>query len=239
MDPRLPSLVALNARIIPSLSSFILSSRLREVMLATHGPSAASRLGVWSIRRPCSETHPLRRPPLLTASALAWGSRSRRMPGEPLDAPDDLPKESRCQVALGQLQDKVPGVQNGAATGLEQPLLEAREGPALDGERQDKPAQEIAEIVGHDPQEQAHLISAEPMSGKPGPVGGLFALLDPLLRRPPLVVEADDGPVRPGQAADDEAHPRGRTSRSSMSRSSTALAGRRMAYATPRRSRAS
>jgi hypothetical protein len=44
MDPRLPSLVALNGRITPSLSSFILSGRLREVMLATHGPSAASRL---------------------------------------------------------------------------------------------------------------------------------------------------------------------------------------------------
>ena len=48
MDPRLPSLVALNGRITPSLSSFVLSSRLREVMRATHGPSAASRLGVWS-----------------------------------------------------------------------------------------------------------------------------------------------------------------------------------------------
>src|SRR5712692_5380449 len=140
MDPRLPSLAALNGRITPSLSSFILSSRLREVMLATHGPSAASRLGVWSIRRPCSETPPLRRPPLLIASAPGWRSRSRRMPGKPLDAPDDLQKESRCQVALGQLEPEGPGVPNEAATGLEQPLLEAREGPALDGERQDQPA---------------------------------------------------------------------------------------------------
>jgi hypothetical protein len=56
--------VALNGRITPSLSSFILPSRLREVMLATHGPSAASLLGVWSIRRPCLETPPLLRPPL-------------------------------------------------------------------------------------------------------------------------------------------------------------------------------
>ena len=62
------------------------------------------------------------------------------MPGEPLDAPDDLQKESRCQVALGQLEPEGPGVPNEAATGLEQPLLEAREGPALDGERQDQPA---------------------------------------------------------------------------------------------------
>src|SRR6266446_9790019 len=134
-----PVLVALNGRTTPSLSSFILSSRLREVMLATHGPSAASRLGVWSIRRPCSETPPLRRPPLLIASAPGWRSRSRRMPGEPLDAPDDLQKESRCQVALGQLEPEGPGVPNEAATGLEQPLLEAREGTSA-GWRAARPA---------------------------------------------------------------------------------------------------
>jgi hypothetical protein len=45
MDPCLPSLAALNGRITPSLSSFILSGRLREVMLTTHGPSAASSSG--------------------------------------------------------------------------------------------------------------------------------------------------------------------------------------------------
>src|SRR2546422_6825314 len=97
MDPRLPSLVALNGRISPSLSSFVLSNRLREVMLATHGPSAASRLGVWSIRRPCSDTPPLLRPPLLIASAPGWGSRSRRMPCEPLDALEHPTKETYCQ----------------------------------------------------------------------------------------------------------------------------------------------
>src|SRR6266700_2829332 len=36
--------------------------------------------------------------------------------------------------------------------------------------------------------------------------GGGFALLDPLLRRPTLVVEVDDGPIRPGQGRDDEDH---------------------------------
>jgi hypothetical protein len=39
-------------------------------------------------------------------------------------------------------------------------------------------------------------------------VGRGFALSDPLLRRPALVVEADDGAVRPGQGGDDEAHAR-------------------------------
>jgi len=41
-----------------------------------------------------------------------------------LDARDDLPKERRCQVALGQMQDEVSGVPNEASAGLEQPLLE-------------------------------------------------------------------------------------------------------------------
>jgi len=32
------------------------------------------------------------------------------MPPESLDAPEDLPKESRRQVAFGQLPDEVPGM---------------------------------------------------------------------------------------------------------------------------------
>src|SRR3989442_12368824 len=42
---------------------------------------------------------------LLIASAPGWGSRSRRMPRESLDAPENLPEERRCQMAFGQLQD--------------------------------------------------------------------------------------------------------------------------------------
>src|SRR2546425_11958016 len=85
MDPRLPSLVTLNGRITPSLNSFILSSRLREVMLATHGPSAASRLGVWA--RMSSALHAARRSlrptlavwPLLPKAQLLFS-------GQPADA---------------------------------------------------------------------------------------------------------------------------------------------------------
>ena len=81
-----------------------------------------------------------------------WGARSRGVPRESLDAPENLPKEGPRQVALGQLQDEVPGVSNQTPTGLEQPLLQARQGPAPDGERQGQPAQEIAEIIGDDPE---------------------------------------------------------------------------------------
>ena len=37
------------------------------------------------------------------------------------------------------------------------------------------------------------------MTQEPGQLGRSFALLDPLLRGPGLVVEADDGAVGPGQ----------------------------------------
>jgi hypothetical protein len=58
------------------------------------------------------------------------------VPRESLDAPDDLLKQALCQVALGQLEDEVSGVPNDRSAGLEQPRLEARQGPALDGEGQ-------------------------------------------------------------------------------------------------------
>ena len=48
------------------------------------------------------------------------------MPRELPNAPEYLPKESRRQVALGQLHDEVPSVPNEAAAGLEQSLLQAR-----------------------------------------------------------------------------------------------------------------
>ena len=39
-------------------------------------------------------------------------------------------------------------------------------------------------------------------------MGRGLAFLDPLLRRPALVVEAHNGPIRAGQRGDDEPHPR-------------------------------
>ena len=53
-------------------------------------------------------------------------------------------------MALRQLQDEVAGMADEPPAGLEQPLLQARQRPALDGERQDQPTQEIAEVTGDD-----------------------------------------------------------------------------------------
>jgi hypothetical protein len=42
---------------------------------------------------------------------------------------------------------------NQATTGLEEPLLETRQRPALNGQGQDQSAQEIAGVAGDDPEE--------------------------------------------------------------------------------------
>jgi hypothetical protein len=50
------------------------------------------------------------------------------------------------QVAFGKLEDDVARMGDEPHAGLEQPLREARrQGPALNGERQDELAQKIAE----------------------------------------------------------------------------------------------
>ncbi len=73
------------------------------------------------------------------------------MPRESVDAPENLPKESPRQVAFGKREDEVSRMPDEAPAGLEEPLLEARQRPALNGEGQNKSAQEIAEIVRDDP----------------------------------------------------------------------------------------
>src|SRR5207245_11789474 len=92
--------------------------------------------------------------------------------------------------------------------GLEEPLLETRQGPALDGARQNEPAQQIAEVIGADPEEQSHLVGPKPMARDPGPVGGGRALFDPLPGRSALVVVADDGPMPAGPGRHAAATPR-------------------------------
>jgi hypothetical protein len=67
------------------------------------------------------------------------------MPRELLDAPENLPKEAPGQVTFCQLEDEVSGVSDEAPAGLEQTLLQARQRPALDGDRQNQPTHEIAE----------------------------------------------------------------------------------------------
>jgi hypothetical protein len=48
---------------------------------------------------------------------------------------------------------------------LEQPLREAREGPALDTGGQNQPAQQIAEVIANHPEQQADLVGPKPVTG--------------------------------------------------------------------------
>jgi hypothetical protein len=80
-----------------------------------------------------------------SACLACSGVCSPLTPRESLDAPEDLPKQIRCQAALGQLEDEVPRMPDEAPAGLEQQLPETRQGPTLDGEGQDEPPQKIAE----------------------------------------------------------------------------------------------
>ena len=85
---------------------------------------------------PASETLPRRRP---AVSQRGPSVRSRRVPRELLDARQNLPEQTPCQVAFGELQGEVSGVSDEASARLEEPLLEACQGPALDGDRQNQP----------------------------------------------------------------------------------------------------
>src|SRR5262245_11388763 len=82
---------------------------------------------------------------------------------------------------------------------LEEPLLGTRQRPTLTGGGQDEPSQQIAKILGDHTEEQPDLVGPEAVAREARPMGGFLAFLDPLLRRPALIVETDDGSVRPGQ----------------------------------------
>ena len=68
------------------------------------------------------------------------------MPRELRDARNDLPKQRPCQVAFGQLRGEVPGMPDEASAGLEERLLEARQRPVLDSQRQGQPTEQVAEV---------------------------------------------------------------------------------------------
>ena len=69
-----------------------------------------------------------------------------------------------------------------------------------------QPPPKTAQVVGQQAQRQPHLVRAEPMAREPRHLHRLLAFLDPLLRCPPLVVEAHHRPARSLQVSHDEPH---------------------------------
>src|SRR5712691_4029025 len=106
MDPRLPSLVAVERADHPV-------AQLVHPFQQVEGSHARD---AWTVRglalgrlvNPtalCGDTSAASIPAPHRLRSLA-GSRSRRMPCEPLDVPDDLREQALSQLTFGQLQDE-------------------------------------------------------------------------------------------------------------------------------------
>ena len=95
-----------------------------------------------------------------------------------------------------------------AAPGLHQPLLQAGQRPVLNPSRQTHTPPQIPQVVGQQTQRQPHLVRAKTMTRKAGHLYGLLPLLDPLLRRPALVIEPHYRPTWRLQIGHDEPHSR-------------------------------
>ena len=68
--------------------------------------------------------------------------------------------------------------------------------------------QEVAQIVGQHEQLQPHLVFRKVVAGQAGPLDGILASLDPLLRRAPLVVEPHHPFGGPAEIGHHEPDPR-------------------------------
>ena len=80
--------------------------------------------------------------------------------------------------------------------------------PTPDRLREHQLPQEVGQVVGQGEQVQSRLIILEPSARQLRPVHRVLPFLDPLFRRPPLVVEADHTLRTPIQVGDDAADPR-------------------------------
>jgi hypothetical protein len=89
-------------------------------------------------------------------------------------APEDLTKEGPGQVTLGKPEHEVPRMPDQALAGLEEPLLETRHGPSPDGDGQNQPTQQIAEVVGDHPEEEPDLVGSEAVAREERPMGGFL-----------------------------------------------------------------
>jgi hypothetical protein len=93
------------------------------------------------------------------------GHSDRRVERHPCRI-ENLPKEPSRQEAFGESQGEVPGISDEPRAGFEEPLLEARQGPGLNCDGQDQPAQQIAEAIGDHPEKQPHLAGPEAVAGE-------------------------------------------------------------------------
>ena len=122
-------------------------------------------------------------PKLLVLARSTLPARQRQRP----DPVQHVAEQPAVQMPPGQQQPIVPRVLDQPTTRLHQAVLQARQRPALDPVRQPEPPPQVAQVVGRHAELQPYLVGPETMTRQAGPVRGLFAFLDPLLRRAALV----------------------------------------------------
>src|SRR5262249_41468845 len=120
------------------------------------------------------------------------------------DEPQNLLEHLPWDGDLGHLEDNIAAVAHYLRADLDQLVLQTRQRPVLDRLRRRQRAQEIAEIVGERMKLEPHRVGGKRSARQPRPLDRPFALFDPLLARPALVVEGNDALGRAGHVGDDE-----------------------------------
>src|SRR6476620_1921669 len=115
------------------------------------------------------------------------------------DEPQNLLEHLPCDGDLRHLEDNIASVAHHLRADLDQLVLQTRQRPVLDRLRRRQRAQEIAEVVGERMKLEPHRVSVERSARQSRPLDRAFALLDPLLARPALVVESNDALGRAGR----------------------------------------
>src|SRR5215470_14970387 len=121
------------------------------------------------------------------------------------DEPQNLLEHLPCDGDLGHLEDNIAAVAHHLRADLDQLVLQTRQRPVLDRLRRRQRAQEIAEVVGERMKLEPHRVGGERSARQSRPLDRAFALLDPLLARPALVVESNDALVLAAHVRHDEA----------------------------------
>src|SRR5262249_5946440 len=123
---------------------------------------------------------------------------------EPQDRLEHLPWDGD----LAHLEGDITAVADDLRADLDQLVLQGRQRPVLDRLRRRQRAQEIAEVVGERMKLEPHRVGGERSARQSRPLDRAFALLDPLLARPALVVERDHALGRAAHVRHDEADAR-------------------------------
>ncbi len=107
-------------------------------------------------------------------------------------------------MALGQQEPVISSVLHKSPTRLDQPLLQARQGPVPDSPGEHHLSPQVADIIGNDTQPQPHLVGPEPMATEARRLHRLLAFFDLLLGCPTLIIEPVHRPARQGQVGHNE-----------------------------------